>query len=219
MNDFFPQLWLFDLRPYFSDGRWRQLLPLLDDKRRERALSCRREEDAARIAGAGALSSHALRVCGVPREQQQIYYDSFGRPVLSSGAISLSLSHAGRYAACALDTACVGVDVEMPRVTMAVAERFFSSEELSFLHTLSPAQRADALTRLWTAKEAYTKMLGRGLSVPFSSFCVVLQENGASLRKDGRPLPALLHEYRLEGGRVCLCCHAPRPEIRWFSPE
>ena len=55
-----PQLWLFDLRPLMQDERWRAFLPELPIERQARALSCRREEDAARITGAGFLLQQAL---------------------------------------------------------------------------------------------------------------------------------------------------------------
>lgn len=65
-----PQLWLLDLRPLLQDERWRAFLPELPIERQTRALSCRREEDAARLTGAGFLLQQALLSLSIPVSEQ-----------------------------------------------------------------------------------------------------------------------------------------------------
>lgn len=213
-----PQLWLFDLRPFFEHDRWRALLPELSMARRRRALSCRREADAARLAGAGYLLQQALLSLDIPLPQQRFFETEWGKPQLASHAVEFSLTHAGFYAACALDAAPIGVDLESPRITMHVAGRCFHPDEMVFLRSISESAQKDALLRIWTAKEAYTKKLGRGLSLPLDSFCVDLSGKSPVLRKDGAPLPERLHEYVLDGFRLCLCAESARPNLTVFSP-
>ena len=76
----------------------------------------------------------------------------------------------------------------------------------------------DALLRLWTAKESYLKYLGRGLRVPLDSFCVRLDENGASLQAPGASSALRLHEYTHDGCRICLCTKSPRPPLQLYQP-
>ena len=220
MQEKLPQLWVFDLRPLLQNSRWRMLLLDVPAERRRRALSCRREEDAARLVGAGYLLRQALLSLGVPAERQVFRENEWGKPYLVSGDIEFSLTHAGQFAACALDASPVGADLEAPRITWRVAERCFHPDEISFARSLPEPEQADALLRLWTAKEAYTKRLGRGLTVPLDSFCVDLAGTRAVLRKDGRILPERLHEYRLDDGmRLCVCSRSERPEITQYVPE
>ena len=147
-----PQLWLLDLRPLLQDERWRAFLPELPIERQTRALSCRREEDAARLTGAGFLLQQALLSLSIPVSEQIFRKNDWGKPYLVSRAVEFSLTHAAYYAACALDASPVGLDLEVPRVTMPVARRCFHPDEVSFLETLSEPEQPDALLRLWTIK-------------------------------------------------------------------
>ena len=208
------RLLVLNLQGLLQENRWRAFLPELPQARQRRVLSCRKEEDAARLTGVGLLLRRALMDAGIPAENQIFSENKWGKPYLPGGP-EFSLSHAGAFAVCALDAFPVGADVETARITGAVAERFFHPDEVSFLQTLPVFEQADARLRLWTAKEAYTKYLGGGLHVPFSSFCVRLTENGASLE-----LPEnvpFLHEYRLGGCRLCLCSRGERPELEFVS--
>lgn len=214
-----PQLWLLDLRSLLHDERWRTLLPELSPERQARALSCRREEDAVRITGAGFLLQQALLSLNIPFSEQLFRNNVWGKPYLVSHAVEFSLTHASYYAACALDASPVGLDLEAPRITLAVAKRYFHPQEIAFLETLSEPEQPDALLRLWTIKEAYTKQLGRGLHIPLDSFYADLHESEANLYQDSRPIPVRLHEYRLGSLRLCLCSNSVRPEITQFIPN
>ena len=96
-----PQLWLLDLRPLMQDERWRAFLPELPIERQTRARSCRREEDAARLTGAGFLLQQALLSLSIPVSEQIFRKNDWGKPYLVSRAVEFSLTHASYYAACA----------------------------------------------------------------------------------------------------------------------
>ena len=208
------RLLILNLRGLLQGGRWRDFLPELPEARINRALSCRKEEDAARLTGAGLLLRRALCEAGIPARAQIFSENEWGKPYLPGGP-EFSLSHAGEFAVCAVSGFPVGADIERARVTEAVAERFFHPDEISFLHTLPVSGQADARLRLWTAKEAYTKYLGSGLHVPFSSFCVRLTEKGTSL--DLPENAPFLYEYPLEDYRLCLCSRGEKPELEFVS--
>ena len=187
--------------------------------RQARALSCRREEDAVRITGAGFLLQQALLSLNIPVSEQIFRKNDWGKPYLASHAVEFSLTHAAYYAACALDASPVGLDLEAPRITMAVAKRYFHPQELAFLEALPEPEQTDTLLRLWTIKEAYTKQLGSGLHIPLDSFYADLRENGLYLYKGSRRIPVHLHEYRPDSLRLCLCSNSERPEITQFIPN
>ena len=78
-----------------------------------------------------------------------------GIPQLPEGFCSLS--HSERYAAAVYAPEMVGIDVEAyrPKILM-IAKKFTHKNELVFLQDLD---QINALTRLWTAKEAIYKAL------------------------------------------------------------
>lgn len=93
-----------------------------------------------------------------------------GKPMLpdySEIGFNLSHSHEHGLIACGRDCA-IGVDIEkleeLPDLH-GLAQRVFSPEEYrEFAEDPNPLQR---FYSLWTRKEAYSKVSGRGLSMPF----------------------------------------------------
>lgn len=205
-------LWILDITPLLHGG-WQRLLPQLPAARQQRILSCCRDADQARLAGSGWLLRQALAQAGIAPAQQHFERTALGKPQLAGRSVpQFSLSHSGRWAVCALAGTPVGADVEGPRCTPAIARRFFHPDELPDFDSLPEVEWQDQLNRLWTAKEAFTKALGGGLTIPLDSFLVRLSQEGAALEQDLSPLPYRLHEYRLAECRLCLCTADDRPE-------
>ena len=187
---------------------WQKLLPLLPQKRQDRVKACRCEEDKLRIAGAGWLLRHALEREGVAFDAQCFTENPWGKPELAGNPdLHFNLSHSGTWAVCAVSGMPVGVDVETKPCSMELAKRYFLPQE---------AEQTE-LTRLWTAKEAFCKAIGRGLTVKLDSFEVCLHEDGAELKQTLSDLPYRLHEYKLGDDPLCLCCTDERPEAEFVK--
>ncbi|GGX91746.1 4'-phosphopantetheinyl transferase family protein [Streptomyces hiroshimensis] len=119
-----------------------------------------------------------------------------GRPYLRGcGQLEVSLSHTGDILAVGLSHAGpIGVDVESsarPVYGTGLAEESFTAYERAALGWLPEADRNTSMIRLWTLKEAYSKALGLGLRLPFTSFGFTIPAaSGATarlLRSDGSP--------------------------------
>lgn len=99
-------------------------------------------------------------------------HDREGRPVVRVDeatrpvelAVSISRT-AGLVAVAARRAGAVGVDVELvrPLPALELAERWFPPAEVAWLGDRPEARRTVDFLRLWTAKEAVGKALGRGL--------------------------------------------------------
>jgi phosphopantetheinyl transferase len=86
--------------------------------------------------------------------------------------ISFSVSHVDEIAIVAVSsTLQVGIDVETidQELNNSVVEGFCHSNENSALSELPTTQKTREFLRLWTQKEAYTKLLGLGHSMDFKS--------------------------------------------------
>ena len=177
---------------------WQGFLETLPIQRQEKVQKFRKSEDKARSVGASWLLQHALEQAGV---QEPVFAETaLGKPYLENYPhIHFSLSHSGSWAVCAVGDAPLGVDVEQPRCTMEIAKRFFRPDELP------ETEDKDFLLRLWTAKEAFVKALGRGLTVPLDSFRVILSQNEAVLDQNLSEFSFLLQEFSLGESRICLC--------------
>lgn len=202
-------LYILDLEQ-LSPARRSQLFENLPEERLKRIAACRHDADRLRIAGAGWLLQEALCRTGVPLQAQQFSQNPWGKPILTNREqVHFSLSHSGQWVVCCVSDLPAGVDVERPRCTPDVARRYFHPDELT-------AEDPVFLTRLWTAKEAFVKALGCGLTIPLDSFLVRLTPHRAELEQDYSPLPYRIHEYRLGGDLLCLCSPDDRPEPIWL---
>ena len=108
---------------------------------------------------------------GIAPEQVTLTDGEHGRPALGAGhdpSLGFNWSHSGGQALIAIGRHIApGIDLEClrPRTrALAIAERYFSTDEATALAALPAAQRSAAFLELWTAKEAVLKALGRGLA-------------------------------------------------------
>ena len=162
-----------------------QVLRLLPPERREKALRCRRQEDRLRSAAAGLLLARYARQLGFDRFPA-LREDVYGKPYFPDAPqAQFSLSHSSGYAALATSSLPVGVDIQeiRPERVMA-AVRFLTEPEQAQLTALPQEEEVQAFFRLWTLKESYGKMTGRGL-LGANAFSVDLS-GPAVLPPDGR---------------------------------
>ncbi|MBQ0989839.1 4'-phosphopantetheinyl transferase superfamily protein [Micromonospora sp. H61] len=121
---------------------------------------------AVLVRRAGAL------LLGRADSEVVLTHDREGRPVVRvdevAGSVELAVSvsrTAGLVVIAARRAGAVGVDVERirPLPALALARRWFPPGELAWLGDRPEAGRTVDFLRLWTAKEAVGKALGRGL--------------------------------------------------------
>jgi 4'-phosphopantetheinyl transferase len=168
--------------------RCRELCLHLNPEETDRAVRFRAERDRLHyIARHGWLRERLAARLGAAPSAIPIVCDSFGKPRIPGDPVSFSLSHSYGVALLVIGTfGAVGCDIEWrdPDLdVLAVAKQFFSLKEYATLASLAPVPRREGFFHAWTRKEAYTKAVGRGLSIPLDSFEVALDP--------GQP-PALL---------------------------
>lgn len=100
----------------------------------------------------------------------------YGKPYFTDiPYVDFSISHSENLVACSICVSkeqkpMIGIDCEniYKKDPLPIAERFFTKKEIEMI-SLSE-NKAKTFTSLWTKKEAYLKLLGKGLSIPLSSF-------------------------------------------------
>jgi 4'-phosphopantetheinyl transferase len=72
----------------------------------------------------------------------------------------------------------IGVDIEKVQdvYKQAVAERFFSPQENAELSRLPSLEQINGFYRIWSRKEALVKAVGKGLTIPLTSFSVSVRD-------------------------------------------
>lgn len=170
-------VWCADLA--LAENHVTSLTQLLDPDEQQRA-------SRFKVPGARKtfVSSHAFVRLALARYLQNEPVDlrfrttEHGKPeLLDAGNIRFNLSHTEGMAAMAIvRERDVGVDVERIRENVEaneLADRFFSAKEAEWLRAQADSERAAAFFACWTAKEAYIKACGPGLSMPLAGFSVM----------------------------------------------
>jgi 4'-phosphopantetheinyl transferase len=162
-------------------GQTARLLRLLSPDERDRAERFHFTKDREHFIAARSLLRILLsRYLDSPPHQLSFNYNPYGKPALAGhdGSLRFNLSHSNGIALYAFTREReVGIDVEYIRrdvVEEAVAERFFSAQEVKSLRSLPAEVQPQAFFNCWTRKEAFIKAIGEGLSYPLDEFDVSL---------------------------------------------
>ena len=100
--------------------------------------------------------------CNVSPESIVFDIGEHGKPFVVGLDVHFNVSHSGNMVVCAVNDKSVGIDIERIReYKLDVAKRVCAETELDLI--MQSNDPTDEFTRIWTAKEAYTKYLGIGL--------------------------------------------------------
>ena len=120
----------------------------------------------------------------------QFEYGDRGKPSLaipfSDSSLQFNISHSQEYALYGFTyNYPLGVDLEYLRSmedVAKIAQRFFSTQEYQLIASLSGQQQQKAFFQLWTAKEAYLKATGIGLTGSLADVNICLDQTDPCLQ-------------------------------------
>mgnify|MGYP006144279099 FL=1 len=193
---------------------------------RERAARIR----CAQARGAFVQTRMALRrllghYLDIPPDAVALSSGAWGKPQLGAGMgkLQFNVSHSGQLALIALSQEAIGVDLEWLQADLDWRELLplccHPAEQADF-QDAADAQGRVRLLRLWTAKEAYLKGRGEGLSLPLTA--IRLSTGDGWQAHIEAPWDAgqgwWLHALALPAGYLgCLATPFPSPLIRFQS--
>jgi 4'-phosphopantetheinyl transferase len=170
-------LWFVDVENGGCDEYWQAL----SSHERHRAAALRSEQDRSRyVVAHGALRTILARYVGSHPGTLQFRVNAYGKPFLqhsSSPSLQFNLTHCGSSAVVAVTwNREIGVDLEavrMPLHTSPMVWHYLHRDEVAALEPFDRDCVDAAFLRLWTAKEAFAKCVGLGVSCQFESFSVL----------------------------------------------
>lgn len=160
-----PAVCLMKNEKPIGDFTFRFLLQFAPPEKKECILRQRVKQNADNMLVGAALARHMIwETFQIPLSQQHISCGPHGKPYLRDCPnVQFNISHSGQYVACAVADCPVGIDVQVIGAYRPnVAVRVCSEEELAGIGASDDP--ASEFTKLWTQKEAYLKMLGRGIT-------------------------------------------------------
>ncbi len=135
------------------------------------------------------LKEICINEYGFDFEDEDIHREEHGKPYfINNTKLHFNISHSKEMGVIVVDESPCGVDVELLRKTKYnVADRFFTEDEKSWINQAEGDEKIARFFKVWTGKEAYTKMLGCGLTVQLNTFSVLsdeIKEKLQYIRKD-----------------------------------
>ena len=119
----------------------------------------------------------ACKELNISNDALQFGINKYGKPYLTNYPdFYYNISHTRNAIIVGISNKEIGVDVERIKAfDSKIAERFFSVNEINYIRSISSNQDV-RFYEIWTKKEAYTKWIGKGLSVSLKSFDVTSDE-------------------------------------------
>jgi len=146
----------------------------------ERAQRFVHDRDAARhLVGRALVRAVIAKIANKPQVLEEFTVNPWGKLSLDGSSIGFSISHSGDMVWAAFcSQAPVGIDVEYNKPLPNLGELgvYFHPMEEVALRKLSGQQALRAFYRCWVRKEAVAKATGRGLSLPLTSFQVMIDK-------------------------------------------
>ncbi|MCP4178616.1 MAG: 4'-phosphopantetheinyl transferase superfamily protein [bacterium] len=114
-------------------------------------------------------------------ETPEIEYNSFKKPYFSDyPGVKFNLSHSGDWVVAAVSEYEVGIDCEIMKKLdsfLDIAKNYYSREEYVYLlEGESSFAQISRFYDIWTKKESFIKAVGKGLSLPLTSFTVPFEK-------------------------------------------
>lgn len=123
---------------------------------------------------------------GYPFTEISIFHSDKGKPYVSEpGEIHFNNSHSGQWVVCAVSFSELGIDTEKIRpVNRDLAKRYFTETEYRYISDKKAEEWDSTFMEIWTAKEAYLKCLGKGLTLSLRSFSILTGDGKIRIRNN-----------------------------------
>ena len=155
----------------YDEKCFEEKIKQVKEKRQVRIFEYCQKKDRCRSLAASLLLKMALEREGICYDEVCFAQKAGGKPyLLLQSGLFFSLAHAQEMAVCVIADQEVGVDVERKdRLTgkkeeqkLKIAKKMLTPEE--WKQWKKEEYRTETLISIWTKKESYVKMTGRGLT-------------------------------------------------------
>lgn len=180
----------------------------ISDERRARIEKAARATTKYQLLASELLTKKALLATfGI--ENPSFKCNEYGKPYVEGHEdCFFNISHSEGKIVCAVSSVQCGTDIEKiaaPAQMDMIAGKFFTVYERNAI--LLSANPVEAFVRLWTLREAYVKMRGKGFDIPLASLSCVFPHGKAHVCEYGKVCEdAFFHEIRdIYGYRASVC--------------
>ncbi|MCX6584847.1 MAG: 4'-phosphopantetheinyl transferase superfamily protein [Candidatus Aminicenantes bacterium] len=200
-----------DVTGTLDKGIYERLLARVSPEKRARIPRFYREEDRIRGLMADILARGCItRETGLENHRIEFYTNDYGKPFLKGrDDFQFNLSHSGAWVVGAVDNQPIGIDVErIQPIDLDISKNYFSPDEHQDL--MAHQDKFAYFFTLWSLKESYIKIVGKGLSLPLNSFSIKFFSPGdIRIKAEGRLLEDIFfQQYDIHKDyKMAVCAH------------
>lgn len=164
------KLYYAKITKLYDEKCFEEKIRQIKEKRQVRILEHCQKKDRCRSLAASLLLKKALEEEGICYEETCFTKEQGGKPKLLQNGLFFNLAHAQEMAVCVISDQQVGVDVERrdrlegkeQSRKLQIAKRILTPEEWKLWE--KAGCQTEELISVWTKKESYVKMTGKGLT-------------------------------------------------------
>ena len=158
------------------------------------------------LAGDILVRKYLNKLYGISEEKIEIKKGAHGKPYVLNLPAHFNVSHSGDYTVVAISDRPIGIDVEVITDFSAIlAKKLFNEDELKYISGTSTTRKKALMQKsffeIWTAKEAYLKYMGTGLSAGISSLSFT---NNKGKLVPNRNDIIVTHDYSIPGAVMAI---------------
>ncbi len=159
-----------------SDKDYAKLQTLVSEEKMQKANRLIKRACAQNTLLGEVLAKEMLaEALGINESELSFGENEFGKPYLIGVKdIYFNISHSNYTVACAISSAEIGIDIQCnSQNEEAIARRFFTEDEQKYIFHTTKLDMKTRFKEIWSMKESYIKMRGKGLAIPLNSFDVL----------------------------------------------
>ena len=99
-----------------------------------------------------------------------LFYNEDGKPFLKDSNLYFNVSHSGSLTVIGISQFDLGIDIEIikeRKFIKKIVNKVFNDQEKEEFEKKNQDEGLDYFTKIWTKKEAYTKLIGTGMKKYF----------------------------------------------------
>lgn len=185
------------------------LFNLIPDSERAKYLIIKNPETLQRSLLGEVLTRYILKkYYNIDLKNTELKRNQWGKPYFDEISVHFNISHSGKWVLVCFSDKPIGIDIEKIRdFKYNVANKYFSEEELFLLENEDDISiKRELFYKIWTSKEAYVKMLGKGITYSFQKFSVKINNNEGEIKDKSIKENAFIKFYHIEAGYIIACC-------------
>lgn len=211
-------VYITDIRQWNDEAVYRKWLKVLPEDRRLHVEEYKQMSDKRRSLAGSVLVREAFgkRYPGIDMHALSFKTEMNGKPYIEGyPQFHFNISHSGNYTVCAVSEENVGIDIQQTReVKVNVAKRFFTEKEKAQIEAVADTgelskallgKQQEMFFRIWSAKEAYVKLTGKGIK-ELQSFTADLQSGRILDTHRRQDISVYLKEYDVMQNYVLTVC-------------